>query len=297
MSTPPFFQRNKKLSELTTFGIGGPASYFIEVRSVEEMQNVMQHCHSNKLPFMVLGKGSNCLFDDQGYNGLIILNKIVFMQKPAEGIFHVGAGYSFSLLGAQSARQGWSGLEFASGIPGSVGGAVWMNAGANGSETCSALTSVDFVNDLGEKTTLLRENLSFAYRSSPFQKMSGAIVGATFTLTPLAIARQKQIDIINYRKKTQPLSEKSAGCIFRNPSCGHAGALIEQSQLKGVGVGDAQVSEIHANFIINKGKGSSKDVMQLIDLITNKVKEKTGIHLESEVRCIPYNPVPEPTHD
>lgn len=276
------------LKNYTTFGIGGPARYFIEVRTIEDMQKAILHCRQNKLPYFILGKGSNSLFDDKGFNGLVILNKIDFIDRPASGVFHVGAGYSFSLLGAQTAREGWSGLEFASGIPGSVGGAVYMNAGANGNETCQTLTHIDYVNEEGKLETLDRKNLSFSYRTSPFQSMRGAIVGATFTLTKEPTARQKQLEIISYRKKTQPLSEKSAGCIFRNPSCGHAGALIDQSSLKGHSVGGAKVSEIHANFIVNKGQATSADVINLIQTIQKQVKEKTGIELESEVRYIPY---------
>lgn len=284
----PLFQENKQLSSLSTFGIGGPARYFAEVRKIEEMQTLLVKCRHEGLAYFILGKGSNCLFDDRGFNGMVIHNKIDFIHTPAAGTFHAGAGYSFSLLGAQTARQGWSGLEFASGIPCSVGGAVYMNAGANGSETCQALSSVDYVNEEGHHLILKKEELSFAYRTSSFQKMKGAIVAASFVLTPSPTARQKQLDIINYRKKTQPYSDKSAGCIFRNPSCGHAGALIDQSGLKGTQVGGAKVSEMHANFIVNADRASSQDVLNLIALVKKQVKEKTGIDLEHEVRVIPY---------
>lgn len=287
MSELPF-QKNKLLSELTTFGIGGPAQYFIEVRTVEEMQKTITLCNEKKLAYFILGKGSNCLFDDLGFMGVIILNKIDFIEHPTPETFHVGAGYSFSLLGTQTARQGFSGLEFASGIPGSVGGAVFMNAGANGKETCETLVSVDFVDENGMLHLLKKEDLFFAYRTSSFQHLPGAIVGATFALTPAEDARSKQLEIIAYRKKTQPYGEMSAGCVFRNPSCGHAGALIDQSSLKGINVGGAKVSELHANFIVNTGQASSQDVLALIALIKQRVKEKSGIELESEVRYIAY---------
>lgn len=287
MSTS-LFQQNKLLSELCTFGIGGPARYFIEVRSVEKMQEALQICHAEGLPFMILGKGSNCLFDDRGFNGVMILNKIDFQHHLPPHTFHAGAGYSFSLLGSQTARQGFSGLEFASGIPGSIGGAVFMNAGANGCETCNCLTSVDFVSEEGALHTLTKQELSFSYRRSSFHEMSGAIVGATFELSPSSTARQKQIEIIEYRKKTQPLRDKSAGCVFRNPICGAAGALIEQSGLKGALIGGAKVSEIHANFIVNANHATAQDVLDLISHIKAKVHEKAGIELENEVRCIPY---------
>lgn len=282
------FEKRRLLKDLNTFGIGGHAEYFIEVHDIPTLQETLRYCKENHLPYYVLGKGSNVLFDDRGFGGLVIANRIQFLEKPNEHTWHVGAGYSFSLLGSQTARQGWSGLEFASGIPGSVGGAVYMNAGANGSETCETLFSVDFVNPEGELLCLPKEKLSFAYRCSSFQKEKGVIAGATFCLTPSSEARQKQLTIIDYRKKTQPYDAKSAGCVFRNPDCGHAGALIDQSGLKGKSIGGAQVSTMHANFLINSGNATTSDILSLIEFVQKEVKEKQGIDLEHEVRCVPY---------
>lgn len=284
-------ERQRPLKNLTTFGIGGPAHYFIEVDTVSTMQALLPFCKQHHLPFFILGKGSNLLFDDQGFAGVMIANRIHFLDKPAEDTWHVGAGYSFSLLGSQTARQGWTGLEFASGIPASVGGAVFMNAGANGSETCQALVSVDFVNTQGEHVCLSKEELTFSYRFSSFQQMEGAIVGATFRLQLCSEARQKQLNIIQYRKQTQPYGAKSAGCVFRNPSCAFAGALIEQSGLKGKTLGDAQVSTLHANFLINTGQASSHDILQLIAHVSHEVKMQTGFELECELRYVPYLPI------
>ena len=286
------WSEGKKLSELSTFGIGGPARFFVEIRTVEDLKKTIQEALSKNIPYWIVGKGSNSLFHDDGFNGLVIANKIDFLNSPIPGVFHAGAGYSFSLLGAQTARQQWSGLEFASGIPASVGGAVYMNAGANGKETCECLVSVDYVTENGEFLCIPKEELSFAYRTSSFQQMKGVIAGATFALKQSPEARTKQIDIINYRKKTQPLSEKSAGCIFRNPDCGHAGALIEQAGLKGLSVGGAKVSEIHANFIVNSESATAADVTALIQLIKEQVHKKTGIELESEVRVVSYDRFP-----
>lgn len=282
------FQQERSLSELCTFGIGGPAEFFLEVHHIEQMQECMRFCSFNQLPFFILGKGSNCLFDDRGFKGLVLLNKIDFLEKRNSGIYHVGAGHSFSLLGTKTAREGFSGLEFASGIPGTVGGAVFMNAGANGKETCASLVSVDFVNEKGDLQNFLKEELEFSYRKSSFQEKKGAIVGVTFELTPQENARAKQIEIITYRKRTQPYSEKSAGCIFRNPHCGTAGDFIDRIGLKGLSIGGAQVSELHANFIVNKQKATAKDILSLIKMIQKKVKEEKGVDLESEVRIIPY---------
>lgn len=286
-------EENKPLSALTTFGIGGPARYFFEVRTVEGMKEALAFCRTSCLHYMILGKGSNCLFDDKGFNGVIIANRIDFLQRRSPDIFYAGAGYSFSLLGTQTARQGYSGLEFASGIPGSVGGAVFMNAGANGRETCESLHSVEFLTEEGELLQLQRSDLSFSYRKSSFQSMPGAIISATFHLEPAPLAREKQFKIIDYRKKTQPYGEKSAGCVFRNPECSTAGALIDHSGLKGVSIGGAQVSLIHANFIVNTNNATATDVLSLMQKIKQQVKEKTGIELESEVQCIPYNYSPQ----
>jgi len=281
-------EKGRRLDNLTTYGIGGPADYFIEVQDIPSLQSALLYCKEMNIPYFMLGKGSNTLFDDRGFAGLVIANRIQFMEHPEENLWHVGAGYSFSLLGSQTARKGMSGLEFASGIPGSVGGAVYMNAGANGSETCDHLISVDFVTPDGELICIPKHELEFSYRFSSFQKSKGAIAGATFSLCPSKEARQKQLSIIDYRKKTQPYDAKSAGCIFRNPSCGHAGALIEKSGLKGASIGGAQVSTLHANFLINANSASSKDILNLIDYVQKKVKSQTGHHLEHEVRCVPY---------
>ncbi len=277
------------LKEYSTFGIGGPAAYFAEVQSSDEMLQVLIHCRQNGLPFFILGKGSNCLFDDRGFNGMVILNKIAHLNRPAQGLFEAGAGYSFSRLGTVTAREGWAGLEFASGIPGTVGGAIFMNAGANGSETFGTLQWVDFISKEGEMSRLKKEELQFGYRTSSFHHREGAIVSAAFQLAPSKEAREKQIGIITYRKNTQPYSEKSAGCVFQNTPCEAAGALIDKCRLKGVKIGGAKVSEKHANFIINEADATSQEVLELIELVKQRVKEQTGIELQSEVRYIQYD--------
>lgn len=287
--THPVFKENVHLKDYCTFGIGGPARYFFEVRKKDEMVDVLKYCRDEAIPYMILGKGSNSLFDDRGFNGAVILNKIDFFEQPNPGTFHVGAGYNFSLLGVQTARLGWGGLEFASGIPGSVGGAVYMNAGANGGETFDNLESVDYLNEDGTFETLLKNEITFSYRTSMFQKKKGAIIGATFSLTAHAEARKKQIEIVNYRIKTQPYGDKSAGCVFVNPACGGAGALIDQSGLKGLSVGGAEVSKIHANFLINANQATCSDMLSLISQVKARVKETAGVDLKTEVRYFPYD--------
>lgn len=282
------FQQGKLLSELSTFGIGGPCRFFTEISTIEQMQNTLGYCYREKLPFFILGKGSNTLFDDRGFNGLIILNKINMCEHDGPDAL-VGSGYSFSLLGVQTARKGWSGLEFASGIPATVGGAIYMNAGANGAETCDHLNEVCFVAETGDLHILPKNKMTFGYRYSCFQEMKGAIVSAHFVLIKSDEARAKQFKIIEYRTKTQPYGSQSAGCVFRNPQEMPAGALIEQCGLKGTSIGGAEVSPMHANFLINKGGATAQNILDLIAHVQDTVREKTGINLEMEIRRIPYD--------
>jgi UDP-N-acetylmuramate dehydrogenase len=287
MSNVPQFQEHKLLKDVSTFSIGGPARLFIEVTSTLQMQEVLLYCYTHKVPFFILGKGSNCLFDDRGFDGLVIHNKIAYLKIEGTTV-DVGAGYSFSLLGFKTAKKGLAGLEFASGIPATVGGAVFMNAGASGKETESSLREVGFVDEKGELFRYARKDLEFSYRTSSFQKMKGAVVFAKFELSPSSTSRGEQIEIIEYRTRTQPYNEPSIGCIFRNPKGISAGALIEKTGLKGISIGGAGVSEKHANFIVNKGAATAKDVLVLVDRIKEQVAAKEGIDLEVEMQCIPY---------
>lgn len=281
-------QKNKQLSELSTFGIGGIARLFVEVSSIEMMQEALLHCQKNSIPFHLVGRGSNSLFSDEGFDGLVIHNKIATCEYEGT-LLKVGAGYNFSLLGAQTARKGLSGLEFASGIPASVGGAIFMNAGANGAEVADVLNEVRFVDEKGELHHFSKEELDFSYRYSSFHQMKGAIVEGAFSLTPLSSARKKQLEILGYRMKTQPYGDKSCGCVFRNPPGKSAGALIDECGLKGKRVGGAEVSTLHANFIVNRDNATAQDILALADQIRECVKEKTGIDLEMELRTVAQN--------
>lgn len=283
------FEKNKLLSDISTFHIGGPAEYFIEVRDIPNLINILSFCKVEGLCYHIVGKGSNSLFPDKGLKGLVILNKLDFIESN-EGRFRVGSGYNFSLLGVQTARQGYSGLEFASGIPASVGGAVFMNAGANGSETKDCLYSVEYLNNDLVLKAYLKKDLEFSYRYSSFQKMQGIILAATFHLSHDRQAREKQLKIINYRKNTQPYHEPSVGCIFQNPidcfdgACLSAGALIEKAGLKGFCIGGVKISDMHANFIVNTGCGKAQDVLALIAFVKEKVFNSFGVMLQEEVR-------------
>ena len=279
------FEEGRLLKEFTTFGIGGPARYLVEVKTIAELQEAILECNQKQLRYFILGKGSNTLFHDKGFDGAVILNKIHFLEEN-EGKFYAGAGYSFSLLGSQTARKGWSGLEFASGIPGTVGGAVFMNAGANGNETFKTLTEVTFVNEKGQIEILPKSELKWGYRWTLFHERKGAIAAARFELQTSSEARQHQLTLIDYRTKTQPYSDQSAGCVFRNPKDSSAGKLIQDCGLKGIFIGGAEVSSMHANFIVNKGSATAQDVLSLAKLVQTTVQEKTGHLLEMEIRVI-----------
>ncbi len=279
-------ERKKLLSELSTFSIGGPAAHFASVKNISEMKEAFAYAKEHSLKTIIVGKGSNTLFSDLGFDGLVIQNKIDSIETDGKGLYTAGGGFSFALLGQRSARDGFSGLEFASGIPATVGGAIFMNAGAQNQETKDTLLWVDYLSLDGTLKRYPKDSLVFSYRSSSFQKMQGAIVTAAFQTSPDPQASSRQRELIEYRLKTQPYKDKSCGCIFRNPTGGSAGALIDQAGLKGMRVGGAEVSPMHANFIVNRGHATAHDVLELMNQVRARVYETSGVHLESEVRLV-----------
>ncbi|PHT89118.1 hypothetical protein T459_04231 [Capsicum annuum] len=287
----PFIHRKKLLSDLTTWGIGGPCNYFIQVFNHTQLVSALRYCNEQSMRFMILGKGSNCLFDDVGFDGCIILNRIEFMEKIEEsGVYRVGSGYPFNCFGVVSANDGFSGLEFAAGVPGTVGGAAYMNAGANGQETAAAIDSIEIVTNEGESRMLKRRELNFGYRLSPFQELKdlASITAVTFRLKFSKTAREMQQEYLARRWRTQPLGQRSAGSVFRNPSSmGFSAAeLIEKTGLKGLRVGGAMVSNKHANFFINCGCATSQDMLELIGLVKDAVNQKFGVELKEEISYI-----------
>lgn len=274
------------LKEYSTFGIGGESSLFCSCASSDDLQKVFFWAKEKNLPFLVIGKGSNCLFPDEGVSYLVVHNDNSFLTDEGGGSFCVGSGYSFARLGVYTAKLGWSGLEFASGIPGSVGGAIFMNAGASGTTVASSLRYVDYLNEQGVVERICVHEGMFGYRSSPFQKGQGIILSAGFQLVRDENAHQRQKEMLDYRKRTQPYRHASAGCVFRNPPSYSAGKLIEEAGLKGCRVGGAEISPVHANFIVNTGGASAADVKELIRQVRETVFKKSGIMLESEVRII-----------
>ncbi|AAF39090.1 UDP-N-acetylenolpyruvoylglucosamine reductase [Chlamydia muridarum str. Nigg] len=282
-------QESVPLNRFSTFRIGGPARYFKELVSVDEALKVFSFLHTSPIPYIIIGKGSNCLFHDQGFNGLVLYNNIQGQTFLSDTQIKVLSGVSFSLLGRQLSSKGFSGLEFAVGIPGTVGGAVFMNAGTALANTASSLVSVEIIDHAGNLLSLSREELLFSYRTSPFQKKTAFIVSATFQLTRDSQAAQRAKALIEERILKQPYEYPSVGCIFRNPEGVSAGALIDQAGLKGLTIGGGQISQKHGNFIINTGNASAADVLELIETIQKTLKQQ-GIALEKEVRIIPFQP-------
>lgn len=275
----------------STFRIGGKARFFAEAHSIEQMQELFCFAKKLSIPLCVIGKGSNTLFDDRGYSGIIIINK---MKKRGfnENSLYVEGGYSFSRLAQEMIKLGFSGLEFATGIPGSVGGAVYMNAGAHGCATEDVLESIHFLHSSGKIEQWDRKDLQFGYRYSSLQKLFGSILAATFTLCKQDInSMELQKRNIRQRILSQPYKEKSCGCIFRNPPGITAGKIIDMCGLKGISIGNAAVSTIHANFIINRGSATSSDVLQLIQLIQSCALTRFDCRLELEIRYVPYEPL------
>jgi UDP-N-acetylmuramate dehydrogenase len=217
----------------------------------------------------------------------VIHNQIDHL-KQTEGRVQVGAGYRFNRLAIVTANAGWSGLEFGAAIPGSVGGAVYMNAGASGQDTAAVLREVTCIDATGNTVTYETQQMEWGYRHSPFQQGKGAIVEAVFELVSDPNARERQREMLSHRRITQPLADKSAGCAFRNPTGHSAGALIDQCGLKGKTLGDAQVSDVHANFIVNRGNATSEQVRSLIASVKEEVLRRHGIVLEEELRYVPF---------
>ncbi len=288
MKLPTNVQQQMPLSELSTFRIGGPAHFCCEVMEGEQLKEILCYCTHQNIRYIVIGNGSNCLFDSRGFEGMVIKNAVSSCIYEDTKVT-VGAGYSFSRLGSESSQRGLSGLEFACGIPGTVGGAVSMNAGAMGGCVGDVVKSVTVITEESAEVVLANDEMKFGYRSSSLSLMKGAVFSATFMLQQEKDAFARSRKIVEKRKQLQPYGQYSAGSIFRNPSNGiSAGMLIDRCGLKGKRCGGATVSEKHANFIVNDGTATSHDVLQLIWSIKDEVKNQTGIALQEEILYIPY---------
>ena len=281
---------DEPMSAHTTFRAGGKASCFAEPTE-EELAELMSFVTREGLPYFVLGNGSNVLFSDAGYDGLVIsIGKNMAQIRTDGGAITAGAGALLSAVAAEALRQGLTGLAFASGIPGSVGGGVFMNAGAYGGELKDVISRVTALTPAGEKKTYRTEELDFSYRHSIFAaEAAGEIVlSADFSLKEGDPDRIREtMQVLNARRREkQPLEFPSAGSTFKRPEGHFAGQLIQEAGLMGYAVGDAMVSTKHAGFVVNTGKASSSDIYAVICHVQEKVLETSGGHLEPEVRLI-----------
>ena len=277
------------MTRRTTFGIGGPA-LLLRPRSRAELQAAMTLCReAGEEPF-ILGRGSNLLVSDSGISRPVIRLDGDFTAITREGnTLRCGAGASLIAVCRAAAENSLSGIEWGYGIPGSLGGGVYMNAGAYGGELRDVLTEVTFLDEAGEYRTLPAAELSLSYRHSIFEDRPGTvIVGAVLTLTPgdPAAIRAAMEDYMSRRREKQPLEYGSAGSTFKRPVGNYASALVDQCGLKGLSVGGAEVSRKHAGFIINRGGATAADVRELIAEVQRIVREKTGYTLECEIKYI-----------
>ncbi|WP_096154725.1 MULTISPECIES: UDP-N-acetylmuramate dehydrogenase [Bacillus] len=282
--------QNEPLANHTTMKIGGPADLLVEPTSMDKLQELMNIINKYNLKWTVIGRGSNLLVSDKGIEGIVIKlgAGLDHMELDGEKLT-VGGGFSLIKLVTLISKQGLSGLEFAGGIPGSVGGAVFMNAGAHGSDISNVLIKARVLFEDGKMEWLSKDDFQFSYRTSILQKeRPGIVLEAIFQLSQgerekVVAQLQKNKD---YRRDTQPWSHPCAGSIFRNPLPNYAGQLIEESGLKGFSVGGAKISEMHGNFIVNANNAKAQDVLDLIQHVKDTIKEKYDITMETEVEII-----------
>ena len=277
--------RDVPLRTRTSLGVGGEAPLLLAPARPEELAPVMERLFQTGVPFDFLGAGSNLLVADEGPSFVVISSESLQEEPRIEGDkVLAGAGYPVPRLVKRAAAAGLSGIEFAEGIPGSVGGCVRMNAGWHEGMFGNAVASLTAITRQGCIEELAAGAGTFAYRRSPGVG-DRFIAAATLRLLPddPARVRERMRAYHDHRVSTQPTGAKNAGCIFKNPEEGHAGRLIDQSGLKGTAVGRAVVSDVHANFIVNRGGATFRDVLLLIDRVRDEVSKKTGITLETEV--------------
>lgn len=283
-------KENEPLANHTSMKIGGPADIFIEPSSIDNLKRALEVIQDSNIKWTVIGRGSNLLVSDKGIEGAVIKLGSGLNELEVEGTrVTAGGGLSLVNFAMTISRKGLSGLEFAGGIPGSIGGAVYMNAGAHGSDVSQILEKAYVLFEDGSLEWLSNEEMKFSYRTSVLQKeRPGIVVAAVFQLKEgnkdeIVAELQKNKD---YRKETQPYNYPSCGSVFRNPLPNYAGNLVEKSGLKGHRIGGAQISELHGNFIVNTGNAKAEDVLGLIQHVKDTVFDLHGVKMETEVEII-----------
>lgn len=282
-------EREVSMKNYTSFKVGGPAELFLSPEDAGQTAKLVRFCEKEEIPVFVLGKGSNLLVSDRGIKGAVIYTgKQCGISLVNENTVRAQSGASLAQLCTFALENSLSGLEFAYGIPGTVGGAVFMNAGAYGGEMKDVLLNSEYVSTDGTSGELDNEAMGLSYRHSAYENGNLVITAASVRLAPADRNEIKSTmnDILARRKEKQPLEYPSAGSTFKRPEGNFAGALIEQCGLKGVSVGGAQVSEKHAGFIINRGGATAADILSLIKHVQARVKAQTGVSLETEIRLI-----------
>lgn len=285
------FKENEPMSLHTSFKIGGPADIFIEPVGVDMLKRLLIFLKEREIPVTVIGNGSNLLVSDLGIEGAVIHigNGLGEFSLDEFNVINCGSGLKLSMLCSFAAENGLSGLEFAWGIPGLVGGAIYMNAGAYESEISNVISECTYLTLDGNFRTISAEDMKLGYRTSTFKEKKNAIItSAKFTLAPapVSVIREKMDALLLRRKTKQPLDFPSAGSTFKRPTGNFAGTLIEMCGLKGHSIGGAMVSEKHAGFIINAGEATASDVKRLIEYVSDKVFLETSVRLEPEVEFI-----------
>ena len=276
------------MAKHTSFRIGGPVEVMAFPKNAEELAKLLKAAALLHITPAILGAGTNILAPDEGLRGLVICLKDCMdgMQQLDATHIRVAAGVTMTRAAVFAANLGLGGLEFAHGIPGTVGGGVYMNAGAYGGEICQVCESVEVMDSQGNISTKNCSCMEFSYRHSILEETDSIVLSVIFRLEPKSQEeiREKMADLMNRRKTAQPLDLPSAGSAFKRPVGGYAAALIDQAGLKGFCVGGAGVSTKHAGFVVNNGGATSADVKEVLRQVANKVYENSGIHLEPEVR-------------
>jgi len=286
-------EKRAELARYTSLRVGGPAACLLAVQDRSELEDAVRFAWEEQIPFLVLGGGSNMLISEAGVPRLVILNRakeIVFRDQADPGpVIWAESGANLGLIARRTANRGWSGLEWAAGIPGTIGGAVVGNAGAHGADTAEQLIMAEILHQKGQKVLVeewTADDLDYRYRSSCLKRRDfpAVVLSASLQMTRSTsqAVKQKMEEFAEYRQRTQPVGA-SAGSMFKNPSGHYAGALIDRAGLKGTRIGGAEISPKHGNFFLNRGEASAADVYALIQKARREVAEQFGVELELEI--------------
>jgi len=281
---------DEPLARHTSYRIGGPADLCVVVRREEDLLGWVTLLREEKAPYFVMGRGTNLLVADEGIRGVVIENRCRGVRSLARGegtLFRVQAGGSLSSLARRTAKEGLGGMEWAVGIPGTIGGAIVNNAGAYGGSIAQRLQGITLLDSQGVLRRMAVSELELGYRASRFKGESSVILSADFALQAESrdLLSQRVASYVRERRKNQP-KEPSAGSVFKNPEGDYAGRLIEEAGLKGHRIGEAQISPLHANYIVNLGQARARDVAALIRLVRERVWQKHGTPLELEIELV-----------